>query len=108
MAISPLVDLEPISMSWLNDKLNLSLDEIAQFSPLRHIRGGSATMVAVGEAELPELVRNAVEYAVAAESAGERVDYMPIERRNHFSILEDLASPTGVLACALASPAVMT
>jgi arylformamidase len=100
-AISPLVDLEPISLSWLNDKLNLSASEVDLYSPLRHIDAGTPMTIAVGAAELPELVRHAHDYAMVAENAGVRVDYVPIEGRNHFSILEELASPTGTLAQAL-------
>lgn len=98
MAISPLVDLEPISLSWLNDKLNLAPDEIELFSPIRRIAGGPTTTIAVGLSELPELVRHAHDYALAAEKAGQNAAYLAIEGRDHFSILEDLASPRGALA----------
>jgi len=101
MSISPLVDLEPISLSWLNGKLNLTPHEIDVYSPLRHIGKGAPMTVAVGTAELPELVRHAREYATAAEKAGETVQYVPVETCNHFSILEDLARPSGTLMSAL-------
>jgi arylformamidase len=102
MAISPLVDLEPISLSWLNEKLNLSPSEVDLYSPLRHIGAGTPMTIAVGAAELPELVRHASDYAVAAAKSGEEVKYLPIDGRNHFSVLEDLASSGGVLIEALA------
>lgn len=102
MAISPLVDLEPISLSWLNEKLRLSLSEVDLYSPLRHIFKGAPMTIAVGAAELPELMRHAHEYAAAAETSGERVDYQLIDGRNHFSVLEELASAGGVLTKALA------
>jgi arylformamidase len=101
MSISPLVDLEPISLSWLNGKLNLTPHEIDAYSPLRHIGKGAPMTVAVGAAELPELVRHASEYATAARKAGETVRYVPIENCNHFSILEDLAKSSGILMTAL-------
>jgi arylformamidase len=101
MAISPLVDLEPISLSWLNEKLNLSPSEIELYSPLRHIVKGTPTTIAVGAAELPELVRHASEYAAAARS-GEDVEYVATDGRNHFTVLEDLANASGVLMNALA------
>jgi arylformamidase len=102
MAISPLVDLEPISLSWLNAKLNLTPSEIDLYSPLRHIVKGAPMTVAVGAAELPELVRHASEYAAAAAKLGEEVDYVEIANRKPFSILEDLAYASGPLAMALA------
>jgi acetyl esterase/lipase len=55
MAISALVDLEPISLSWLNDKLALTPGEIDRYSPVRHISSGMPMTIAVGAAELPEL-----------------------------------------------------
>ncbi len=73
LAISPLVDLEPISLSWLNDKLRLSEREIADYSPLFHVGKGAPTIVAVGAHELPELVRHADDYAHACAAAGEPV-----------------------------------
>jgi acetyl esterase/lipase len=96
MAISPLVDLEPISLSWLNEKLNLDAREVEMYSPLRHIGAGAPTTIAVGTAELPELVRHASEYSTAAARSGD-VDYVALQGRNHFTVLEDLASATGVL-----------
>lgn len=101
MAISPLVDLEPISLSWLNEKLNLSPSEIDLYSPLRHIAAGPSMTIAVGAEELPELVRHAHEYAVAAEITQDQVEYVAIDHRNHFSILDDLANANGTLAQAL-------
>jgi arylformamidase len=96
MAISPLVDLEPIRLSWLNERLNLDANEVEQYSPLRHIGIGTPMTIAVGAAELPELVRHASEYAAEAAKFG-NVDYVAIDTRNHFTVLEDLASATGVL-----------
>jgi arylformamidase len=102
VAISPLVDLEPISLSWLNAKLNLTSNEIDQYSPLRHIGKGAPMTVAVGTAELPELIRHASEYAAAAAESSEEVEYVAIAGRNHFSILEDLACASGALTKVLA------
>jgi len=102
IAISPLVDLEPISLSWLNAKLNLTPSEIELYSSLRHIGKGSPMTVAVGTAELPELVRHASEYAAVAAQSGEEVEYAAIDSRNHFTILEDLARASGALTKVLA------
>jgi arylformamidase len=101
MSISPLVDLEPISLSWLNGKLNLTPHEIDVYSPLRHIGQGAPITVAVGAAELPELVRQASEYAAAVRKAGETVQYIPVDNCNHFSVLEELEKPSGILMNAL-------
>jgi arylformamidase len=103
MPISPLVDLEPIGLSWLNEKLNLTQREINEFSPLRHIGKGARMTVTVGAAELPELVRQASDYATAAQKAGETVQYIAVDNCTHFSVLEDLARPSGIQMRALAS-----
>ncbi|SCK11181.1 alpha/beta hydrolase [Vogesella sp. LIG4] len=101
LPISALVDLEPISLCWLNDKLQLSAQEIAACSPLRHIGPGAPTLVAVGADELPELVRHSDDYAAACSAAGEAAAGLHVAGHNHFSILDDLAQPHGVLLTAL-------
>ncbi len=102
MPISALVDLEPISLGELNGKLQLTAREVEDFSPLRHIARGAPTTVVVGDAELPELVRHSRQYAADCQERGEIASYMPVTGCNHFSVLEDLASPTGVQMTALA------
>jgi arylformamidase len=97
MAISPLVDLEPISLSWLDAKLNLTPVEIDLYSPLRRICKGTPMTIVVGAGELPELIRHANEYAAAAAKSNEKVDYAALDNRNHFTVLEDLASESGAL-----------
>ncbi len=89
-------------MSRLNAKLNLTSSEIDLYSPLRHIGKGTAMTIAVGAAELPELVHHASEYAAAAAKSGADVEYVALDSRNHFTVLEDLASASGALTKALA------
>ena len=102
MPISALVDLEPISLSWLNDKLQLTAVEIAAYSPLRRIGKGVPMTVSVGAAELQELVRHSSDYAHACKMHGEQVVYLPVPECAHFSVLDDLALPDGVQMNALA------
>lgn len=101
MPISALVDLEPISLSWLNDKLQLTPREIEDYSPLRHIGAGVPMTITVGAAELPELVRHSKEYAQACRAANQIVDYIAVPACTHFSVLEDLSSTSGVQMTAL-------
>ncbi|MBN9697583.1 MAG: alpha/beta hydrolase [Zoogloea sp.] len=96
MPISALVDLEPISLCWLNDKLQLTPAEIQAFSPLRQIGEGVPTLVTVGADELPELVRHSRDYALAAQQAGQTVRYLALPGCHHFSVLDDLARPDGM------------
>lgn len=102
MPISALVDLEPISLGMLNDKLSLTAQEVDAFSPLRHIKRGAPMTVVVGDAELPELVRHSRQYAADCQARGETASYVPVPGCNHFSVLDDLASPGGVQMTALA------
>ncbi|MFJ2279733.1 alpha/beta hydrolase [Pseudomonas sp. NPDC087803] len=101
LAISALVDLEPISLCWLNDKLQLTSAEVEIYSPIRHISRGAPMIVAVGAAELPELLRQSDAYSAACEAAGERVESVYVPDCTHFSVLEDLARPDGILMTAL-------
>ncbi|MCR4468101.1 MULTISPECIES: alpha/beta hydrolase [unclassified Burkholderia] len=101
LAISPLVDLEPISLCVLGEKLRLTAQEIAAYSPLRHVGPGAPTVVAVGAAELPELVRHAHEYAHACEAAGEPVARAWLPGMQHFTVLDDLARPDSAMLAAL-------
>lgn len=102
MPISALVDLEPISLGALNDKLQLTAREVDVLSPLRHIDPGAPMTILVGDAELPELVRHSRQYAADCQARGETARYLPVPGCNHFSILEDLAAPAGVQMTALA------
>lgn len=101
LAISPLVDLEPIALCCLNDKLQLTAREVDAYSPLHHIKPGAPTVVAVGDAELPELIRQADEYATACEAAGERIARTWLPGMQHFAVLDDLATPDGAMLAAL-------
>ncbi|HHM9106722.1 esterase [Pseudomonas aeruginosa] len=103
LAISSLVDLEPISLSWLNDKLRLSPQEIEAFSPLRRLGKGVPTVLAVGADELPELVRHTDEYAAASVAEGEPATLLHVPGCTHFSVLDDLARAEGRLLQALSA-----
>lgn len=98
LAISGIFDLEPIRLSFLNEKLGLDANDVARLSPLldaaRHQR---PLMVAYGTDELPELQRQSREYATARTTAALPGRVCALAGRNHFTILEELASPSGAL-----------
>ncbi|MGQ0546651.1 MAG: alpha/beta hydrolase [Betaproteobacteria bacterium] len=97
LPISGLFDLEPISLCYLNEKLQLTKDAIERNSPLRRLPAKRAPVaVAVGAAELPELVRQSTEYAAVL-----RAPLLALADRDHFSVLEELARPEGALCSAL-------
>jgi arylformamidase len=102
LAISGLYDLEPIRLNYLNEKLQLDEAEARRNSPLLHLPARSSPLVVtVGLGELPELIRQSKEYAEAWIKKGLPGRYLPVEKHDHFSILEELARPDGKLFAAL-------
>ncbi len=102
IAISGLFDLEPIRLCYLNDALRLDEAEGRRNSPLLHLPQRAAPLVVtVGGDELAELRRQSEEYYAAWSKAGLKGRYLPLPGHEHFSILEELASPTGKLTAAL-------
>ncbi|MNM53763.1 alpha/beta hydrolase fold protein [compost metagenome] len=95
MPISGLMELEPISRCWLNDKLQLSEEEVRRFSPQRLIGDGAPLLVSVGGDELPELIRHSREYASACLEAGQTVSLVELAGCHHFAVLDDLARVDG-------------
>ena len=102
LAISGIYDLEPMRLCYINDKLKLDEDEVQRLSPLRHLPAVSPPlMVACGGAELPELRRQSADFAAARMRAALPGRFAEIGDRNHFTLLEELASPTGALTALL-------
>jgi acetyl esterase/lipase len=93
LAISGIYDLEPIRLCYLNEKLRLDEAEARRNSPLHRPRSGKPLVLAYGTGELSELQRQSVDYAKATPNIELRV----LAGHNHFTILEELASPNGAL-----------
>ncbi|HEY4909215.1 MAG TPA: alpha/beta hydrolase [Methylomirabilota bacterium] len=102
LAISGIYDLEPIRLNYLNDKLRLDTDEAMRNSPILHLPSrASPLVVSVGLGELPELIRQSEDYWAAWQGNGLPGQYLPLPEHDHFSILEELARPSGRLFTAL-------
>jgi arylformamidase len=102
IAISGIYDLEPIRLNYLNDKLGMDVAEAERNSPIKHLPSqASPLVVSVGLGELPELIRQSEEYAAAWRGHGLPGEYIPVPDHDHFSILEELARPSGRLFAAL-------
>ena len=98
LPISGIFDLEPIALGVLNDKLSLSADEIATFSPLHNLPVRAVPLrIFVGGDELPELRRQSEEYFQAVRTRGLPATLKLLPGHNHFSIMEELARPDGAL-----------
>lgn len=95
LCISGLYDLEPIRLSYLNQKLDLTPADVAAYSPQTHIGPGAPTLLTVGGAELPELKRQTADYASSLRAHAESVEEIAAPGCNHFTVLETLAQPDG-------------
>ena len=102
IAISGIYDLEPIRLNYLNEKLGLDVAEAERNSPVRHLPPAAGELVvAYGSRELPELCRQSIEYARAWTERGLPGRLLPVDRADHFTILDALARPEGLLTQAL-------
>ncbi|UAJ10033.1 alpha/beta hydrolase [Glacieibacterium megasporae] len=101
LSISGLFELEPIALSWLNEKLRLSPAEVESFSPMYKIGAGASAIVAVGDAELPELKRQSRDYADALGLHAQEAMFLSLAGHSHFSILDDLSDPRGTIMSAV-------
>lgn len=93
LLISGLYDLEPIRHSYINDKLRLDAPEASRNSPISLPAFSEPVTIAYGGNELPELCRQSEEYARKVKHA----KLVRLAKHDHFTILEELASPEGAL-----------
>lgn len=103
LAMSGIYDLEPMRLCYVNDKLGLDEDEVVRNSPIALPAPSKPLVIAYGGSELAELQRQSVSYFQTLQI--QRTNLHALERldgHHHFSILEELASPTGALALAAA------
>lgn len=103
LSISGIFDLEPMAKCYINDALNLDETEIRTLSPIHNIPTTDVRyQLYVGGDELPELQRQSVEFAAALKALGLAVDFTTVAGMNHFTVVDELAHPDGVLAKGLA------
>ncbi len=103
LAISGLFDLEPIRLSYLNDKLGLNAEQARRNSPLLNLPARAAKFsIAYGSDELPELKRQSREFGAAWTAHGLPGEMIEVPDCHHYAVLEQLAQPDGLLAKALA------
>ena len=96
MAISGIYDLEPIRASYLNVKLKLDEAMSRRNSPMMQAGGAAKPLsLVVGSAELPLLRKQTADFAGHRARYGLPVTYEEIAEANHFTIMNELASPMG-------------
>jgi arylformamidase len=96
MAISGIYDLEPIRHSYLNVKLGLDEAASRRNSPMMQAGGPMKPIsLVVGSGELPLLRRQTADFAGHRVKYGLPVSYEEIPGADHFSVMAEMASPSG-------------
>lgn len=98
LLISGIYDLEPIRHSYLNAKLGLDEAMSRRNSPVLQPGGVDKPLVVVaGSGELPLLRKQSADFAAHRAVHGLPVVYEEIPGANHFTMMDELASPSGRL-----------
>lgn len=101
LAISGIFDLEPIRHSYLNEKLRLVPEDVGELSSQCRPLSGRPLIAVCGSAELPELQRQTWDFARLRAAAKLPGGAFTLAGHNHFTILEELASPDGLASSLL-------
>ena len=102
LAMSGIHELAPIRDTFLNDKLRLTEDEVADLSPIRRAMVQKPIAIAYGARELPELRRQSRAFHRVRAEAQAPGPLIPIPGADHFRVLEALWTPDGALLRAAA------
>ncbi len=97
IAISGVYELGPLRDTYLNEKLRLTDSDIATASPLRLDPSPKHLAIAYGTGELPPLVRDSRALHAKRAAAHCPGSLVPVPGADHFSILEELRAPNGLL-----------
>jgi arylformamidase len=97
LAMSGVYDLAPIRDTGLNNALKLTDEEIAKLSPLRLPATPKRLDIAYGGSELPALVLDSIDFHEKRAAAKAPGKLIPVAGADHFTILEALRRPDGIL-----------
>lgn len=97
LAISGVYELGPIRDTYLNAALDLTDKEISKLSPLRRPVSSKPLVIAYGADELPALVRDSRALAAQRQAAQAPGVLLPVPGANHFSVLDEIKRPDGLL-----------
>jgi arylformamidase len=96
IGISGIYDLEPIRASYLNVKRGLDEAMSRRNSPMMQAGGATKPLSLVaGSAELPLLRKQTADFACHRAQFGLPVVYEEIPGADHFTIMNEMVSPTG-------------
>ena len=97
LAISGLYELGPIRDTYLNEALRLTDAEVVALSPLRLPPVRKPLAITYGSAELPPLVSDSRELHAMRSAAHLPGSLIPAPGADHFTIVEELRRPDGLL-----------
>jgi arylformamidase len=97
LSISGVFELGPLRDTSLNDKLQLTDEEIVSLSPLRLPPIDKPLAIAYGTAELPPLVSDSRDLHALRSAAHLPGALIPVPGANHFTITNDLRDQDGLL-----------
>lgn len=82
--LSGLYDLAPVQQSFLNSTLDLTDEDITRISPIFGTVGALPTLLAVGENESHEFIRQSNNYADHMQKHGHASNLKLLANRNHY------------------------
>jgi arylformamidase len=96
---SGMYELEPIRRSYLNRDLRLSGEDAIQLSPAAAASFLNVpVMIAVGEQESSEFIRQSEHLASAIQALGATASLFQVPRTNHYTMLEQWHAGSGMLS----------
>lgn len=101
LAISGVFDLEPLIDTSLNAKLGLDSDSAHAASPIHRVSAAPPAIFAVGGGETGAFQEQSRRMCEAWTAAGNEAELLIVPKADHFSILESLTEPDGLLRAAL-------
>ena len=97
-AVSGIYDLEPVRLSYVNDKVGMDSREATDNSPLQHLlRNTCPVILAYGDNETAEFKRQTDDFRKRLVAGGTDVTFREIRDRNHFDVILDLADDSSWL-----------
>lgn len=97
-ALSGLFDLSPFPYTWLQPQLQLTWEQVAKNSPIRHLPTAAfPIIVAVGQEESEEFHAQSKAYVQVLQESENDVEYLDVAGRNHFTILHEFFGHGGAL-----------
>ena len=102
--ISGLIDLYPLSCSWLQPMVRFTAEEIRRESPIHHVKPCKTPIIAAwGGAETSEFERQSRTYLDAWRAAGNTGELFEIPNANHFEVLDGFDAADGLMTGKLVS-----